>query len=311
MGAYDEMVGVMESTERTKEALVFMQEAMKLSSGSLARSRKMVNLAVAEGDVALAEKTVRKMVDENKNSQVKIASDYLLAADVLTQAGFADDALNTIHSVKKSFDKSQDLQTLAVAEAGAFVAKGDKAVAKQLLQSLSLETAVDLPPTTAAALGKTFYRMGNDEAAGKVMKHLVQNNPDNKEILRAVHVAMAAVGKQDLAKALVESSLEEAAEINNEGVRLAYANKLDEAVELLTQAAELLPGNIQFVSNAALVIALALTKADQIDRNLFQACLKYRQMVFMREPKHPKLAQIDGLLKVLEGDHHDAASRSA
>jgi len=311
MGAYDEMVNVMEATDRNKDALVVMQSAMSLSSGSLARARKLTNLAVGEGDLALAEKTVRKLVADNKNSHVKEASDYLMVADVLTLSGFADDALNTIHGVRKSFDNPRDLQTLAVAEAGAYVAKGDTATASQLLQSVSVENAADLSPTTAAALGKTLYRMGDDEAADKVMRHLIQNNPDDKEVVRAVHAAMTAVGKKDQAKALVDSSLVEASEINNEGVRLAYANKLDEAVALLTKAAELLPGNTQFVSNAALVIALALTKTDQIDRNQYQACLKYRQIVATREPNHPKLAQINGLLKLLEGVHHDAASRSA
>ena len=311
MGAYDDLVVVLESTDRQKEALEIMQEAMNVSSGSLARARKMTHLAVAQGDIALAEKTVRKMVAGNKHSHVKEAADYLLASDVLTAAGFPDDALETVNSVRKSFDKPQDVQTLTVAEATAQIGKGNTAVAAQLLKSVGAESAATLPPATAAALGKSLYRVGDAEGAEKIMRQLIQNNPDNKDIERTVHAAMTAVGKQEQASELVSSSLKEAAEINNEGVRLAYANKLDEAVALLTKAAEMLPGNTQFVSNAALVIALALTKSETVDRNLYQACLKYRQMVQKREPAHPKLAQIDGLLKVLEGVHHDAASRSA
>jgi DNA-binding response OmpR family regulator/Flp pilus assembly protein TadD len=311
MGAYDELVQVMEATERNKDALGVMQTAMNLSSGSMARARKLTTLAVSEGELALAAKTVRQLVSDNKNSHVKIASDYLMAADVLTQSGFADDALSTISAVRKSFDTIADLQTLAVAEAGAHVAKGNNAAATELLQHISIDHAVALPAATAAALGKTLYRMGDDESANKVMRHLIQNDPDNKDVARTVHAAMAAVGKQELAKALIDSSIQEVAAINNEGVRLAYANQLDEAVELLTKAAELLPGNTQFVSNAALVIALALTKAEQVDRNQYQSCLKYRGIVAAREPAHPKLPQIDGLLKILQGVQYDAASRSA
>jgi DNA-binding response OmpR family regulator len=311
MGAYDALVHVMEATERNKEALGVMQAAMNLSSGSMERARKLTTLAMSEGEIALAAKTVRKLVSDNKHSHMKIASDYLMAADVLTQSGFADDALSTINAVRKSFDTIADLQTLAVAEAGAHVAKGDNAAAAQLLQHISVDHAAGLPAATAAALGKTLYRMGDDEAANTVMRHLIQNNPDNKDVVRTVHAAMAAVGKQELSKALVDASLQEAAAINNEGVRLAYANQLDEAVELLTKAAELLPGNTQFVSNAALVIALALTKAETVDRNQYQACLKYRSIVAAREPAHPKLPQIDGLLKILQGVQYDAASRSA
>lgn len=309
MGAYDELVDVMEATDRTKEALTLMQEAMNLSSGSLARARKLTALAVTEGDLALAEKTVRKLVADNKNSHVKIASDYLLAADVLGMAGRADEALATINGVRKSFDNLVDLQTLAVAEAGVHLAKGDNATATQLLQDIPLDTA--LPLATAASFGKALYRMGENDSAARVMRNLIQNNPENRDAAHAVHAAMAAAGQQEHSKALVDSSLAEAAEINNEGVRLAYANQLDDAVALLTRAAGMYPGNTQFVSNAALVMALALTKAKDIDRNQYQACLKYRNIVAKRAPSHPKLGQIDSLLKMVQEVQRDAASRSA
>ena len=311
MNAYDELTEVLEAADRNKEALGIMQQAMALSSGSLARARKMTQLAVDEGDIELAEKTVRKLVADQKHSQLKQSNDYLLASEVLSTAGHPEDALTVVHDVRKAFDDTRDVQTLTVAEATACVAKGDDAVAQKLLQSVPVEGATELPAATAAALGKSLYRLGHNEAADKVMRQLVQNNPDSKEVIRSVHAAMAAVGRQDQAKQLVDSSLEEVAKINDDGVRLAYAGKLDEAVAMLSKAAELLPGNIQFVSNAALVMALALTKTETVDRNQYEACLKYRKIVATREPNHPKLAQIDGLLKILEVASHDVASRRA
>jgi len=120
---------------------------------------------------------------------------------------------------------------------------------------------------------------------------------------------MAAVGQQDNASALVSSSLAEVAEINNEGVRLAYAGNFSEAMGLLTRAADLLPNNMQFLSNAALVIALALTR-EQADPSRLSDCVKYRQLLAARNPQHAKLAQIDGLL-VQYKEERNAASRSA
>jgi DNA-binding response OmpR family regulator/Flp pilus assembly protein TadD len=300
MGAYDELADLLQATNRHKEAMTLIQDAMTVSPGSITRTRHLTKLAVREGEMELAEKTARQLINDHKHSQVKESSDYLMAVDVLTTAGHVDEALAAVKEARKSFSDDVDTHTLSVAEATACIAKGDTATATTLLQSLPPGAVSELTPLAAATLGKALYLMGDAENAAKVMRNVVQNNPDNADVIRTVHVAMAAAGQEANSQALVDSSIEEAAEINDEGVRLAYAGKLNEAVSLLSKAAELLPGNTQFVSNAALVIALSLSKGE-IDPKLLQSCLKYRQMVATRAPNHPKLSQIDGLLNYIQG----------
>jgi CheY-like chemotaxis protein len=310
MGAYDELIDILQESDREKEALSIAQDAMTVSPGTLARSRVVTRLAISEGNFDLAEKTVRKLVEENKFSQVKESGDYLMAADVLSATGHPEDALATINNVRKSFDEPTDVHTLTIAEATVQLARGNKNIAEKLIQSLPTEAASKLPAAAAAALGKSLYQLGDEEGANKIMRHLIQNNPGNHDVVRAVQTAMTGAGMQEQAKAFVDASIKEVAEINNEGVRLAYAGQLDEAIQLLTQAADLLPGNLQFLSNAALVIALALTKIG-MDSTRLAACLRYRDTLMTRDPNHPKLAQIDGLLQELHGHSNDAASRRA
>ena len=310
MGAYDELIEILQNSDREKEALSVAKDAMEVSPGTLARARVLTRLAVAEGEIDIAEKTVRTLVANNKFSQVKESSDYLMAADVLTVTGQTDEALATINQVRDSFDQPADAQTLAIAEATVQLAAGNTHLAEKLIQSLPPDAASNLPASAAAALGKSLYQLGDAESASRIMRHLIQNNPDNKDVVRTVHAAMSGAGMQDQVKAFVEASIKEVAELNDEGVRLAYAGQLDEAIELLTRAADMLPGNMQFVSNAALVIALSLTKTGMNEERL-EICLRYRESLLAQQPNHRKIPQIDYLLQELQDQLDDAASRRA
>jgi DNA-binding response OmpR family regulator len=310
MGAYDELIDMLQNNHRETEALSIAEDAMTVSPGTLARARVITRLAVSEGDLALAEQTVRKLVEENKYSQVKEACDYLMAADVLVATGHPDDALDTINNVRKSFDEPSDLQTLAIAEVTVQLAKGNINIAEKIIQSIPIDDASNLPPAAAAMLGKSLYQLGEQDDADKIMRHLIQNNPDNQNIVRAVQSAMSSAGMQEEGELLVEASINEVAEINNEGVTLAYAGRLDEAIELLTRAADMRPGNLQFVSNAAVVIALSLTQ-DGMDNQRLSTCMRYRDALIARDPNHPKLVQINSLMQELHGRQNDVTSRRA
>lgn len=310
MGAYDELIDMLQNSGREKQALQIAKDAMTVSPGTLARARVLTRLATAEGETDVAEKMVRRLIDNNKFSLVKESSDYLMAAEVLTATGHAEEALQTIQGVRDSFTETTDVQTLTIAEASVRMAVGEQDFAQQLIQSLPVDVASSLPATVAAAFGKTLYQLGDMESANNIMRHLVQNSPDNPDVIRAVRSAMSGAGMHDEAKAFVDASIKEVADINDEGVRLAYDGKLEEAIELLTQAADLRPGNMQFVSNAALVMALALSKHGRNEERL-ATCLRYRKTLGANQPGNRKIPQIDWLLKAVQGHSDDVASRSA
>jgi len=310
MGAYDELIDMLQNSNREKEALMIAKDALSVSPGTLARARVVTRLAVAEGEMDVAEQTVRKLIENNKYSQVKESTDYLMAADVLTATGQTDEALDTIQNVRESFANPEDAQTLTIAEASVRFAAGQKDIAEKLIQSIPQDAAPYLPANVAAALGRSLYQLGDTEGANTIMRRLVQNNPDDQNVIRAVQTAMSDAGMQEQAKAFVEASINEVAEINDEGVRLAYAGQLDEAIELLTRAADMLPGNMQFISNAALVIALAITKTGMNEDRL-ATCLRYREILISNQPNNRKIPQIDYLLKEIRENINDAASRRA
>lgn len=238
------------------------------------------------------------LIDRYKRSPVGKSEDYLLAAKALSGNGKAGEALALVKEAQSGPAKTLEPHTLAIAEATLHVALGHPEAAKAALAKAPSPPLKDLNPATAAALSAVFYQTGDTARGEEVLRHLVQNNPEDRAVLQSVQATLAAVGKDTESKSLVDSSLREIIETNDEGVKLAYAGNLDQTIEKLTQAAERLPGNLQVVSNAALVLALALSKGMPVTNGM-RTCLKYRKMVQDRDARHSKLPQIDQLLAQL------------
>jgi tetratricopeptide (TPR) repeat protein len=295
MGAYDALAETMSAADRANEELDVLKSAMEVSPGTAARARVLGKLAIESGDVALAENTARSLIDRYKRTPVGKTEDYLFAAKALAGNGKAEEALTIVKEAQSGPGKTLEPHTLAIAEAILHISLGRSEEAKAAIEKSPPPPLKDLNPATAAALSTVFYQTGDAAKGEEVLRHLVQNNPEDRAVLQSVQATLASVGKDNESKSLVDSSLREIIETNDDGVKLAYAGNLDQAIEKLTQAAERLPGNLQIVSNAALVLALALSKGTPVPNGM-RTCLKYRKMVQDRDARHPKLQQIDQLL---------------
>lgn len=295
MPAYDELSGLLQQTGKNAEALSLLQKASEISPGTLSRSRSLGKLAASVGDHALAETTLKDMLKQHQHSPVKEAGDFTVLAQVLVDQGKTDEALATVNVGKAALgDEAKHL--LTVAEATVHASAGNVDAARALLDGVLADGADTLAPEDAAALAKACYLTGQNEAGDKILRQMVQTDPDNAEVLAAAEQVLTASGREDEGKALVAASIQECIDINNAGVRLAYDGKFAEAIQLLSEAATKVPGNLQFLGNAALALAAAMIKEGASDERM-QACNAYRQAIVAKNPLHPKLAQLDAALK--------------
>jgi Flp pilus assembly protein TadD len=132
------------------------------------------------------------------------------------------------------------------------------------------------------------------------LRHAIQNNHEDDAIKDKVHEVLTSAGKHaSEATAMINESTREVIQLNNEGVIKAEAGQLAEAIDLLSQAADRLPNNVQIVSNASLVLALDLVRNGNNSDKL-RSCMHYREELIKKSPNHPKLTQIDSLLKQLK-----------
>ncbi|OGS93425.1 MAG: hypothetical protein A2061_01935 [Gallionellales bacterium GWA2_59_43] len=300
MAAYDFLGGQLASSGEKKAALEVLQKARAVSPGTMNRIRELSTLAVSAGQPELAESVMRQALQKHKYSPVRQVNDYAILSKALTNQGKADEALSVVADARKDFRDEHSQIILAATESVAHRAAGNDELAEAALAKAMAGDINALPAETVTAIADACFALGKEDEANKLLRHAIQNNPEDETIRSKVHDVLIAAGKEITeANAMIEDSTQEVIRTNNDGVRKAESGQFDEAVELLCEAANRLPNNLQIVSNAALVIALALVKNGNNPQMLAQ-CLRYRDLLVKKSPDYPKIAQIDSQLRLLQ-----------
>jgi tetratricopeptide (TPR) repeat protein len=301
MAAYDFLGKLLAEADDKNGALEILQKARELSPGTMSRIREYCSLAVHTGQMELAENVMRDTLHRHKYSPVRQANDYVILSKALIEQGKTKEALTVVNEGKKSFHDVHSTVVLTVTESTAHHAAGDEAMANKAMERFLSQTeigsfSVDEELDMAAAC----FSLGREEDALHLMQHAVQNNPDDEGIKEKILAASIAGGKSEAeAREMIAASVNEVVELNNQGVNTAQAGHLGDAIEMLCNAVKRLPNNVQILSNTALMLAVCLLKEGNDAKKLAQ-CQTYRDLLFKKAPDHPKLEQIDAILKKLK-----------
>lgn len=297
MGAYDFLGGVLAETGDKDAALEILQSARLVSPGTLNRVRQVAALAVDTGRPEVAEQMMTEALAKHKHSPVREAQDYVLLSKAYTEQGKPGKALEVLKEAKGSFKDEASGVMLAISETAAHRKAGNSELAEAALSQALSARHGELPSSLVAAVADACFALGKEQQATELLKQLVQNNPEDAVAQAQARTVLENAGRgEEEAKALVAASVQEIIQLNNEGVRRAEAGQLAEALELLCDAADRLPNNLQIVGNAALALALDLVRNGHTAIKM-HACIRYRQLVASKSPNYPKLAQIDAMLK--------------
>ena len=301
MAAYDFFGKLLASAGDKHGALDVLQKAREVSPGTMSRIRELSSLAVSAGKPEIAETVMRQALQKHKHSPVRHANDYAVLSKALINQGKATEALIVVADAQKSFKDDHSTIVLAATESVAHRAAGNHVqAAAALAKAMSTGDLNKLPAHTVIALADACFASGKDEDATNLLRHAIQNNQEDEVIKEKVHDVLTSAGKNTSeATAMIEASTREVIQLNNDGVLKAEAGQLEEAIALMSQAADRLSNNVQIVGNASLVIALDLVRNGKNPDKLGK-CLHYRGELVKKSPNHPKLAQIDALLKQLK-----------
>jgi tetratricopeptide (TPR) repeat protein len=300
MAAYDLMGRLLVASGEKQAALDVLQKAREVAPGTMSRIRELSSLAVSAGKPEVAEAVMRQALQKHKFSPVRQANDYATLSKALVNQGKTGEALTVVAEAQKSFNDKYSGVLLAATESVAHRAAGNHAQAEAAIaKAMEHGDLSGLPTHTVIALADACFVMGKEDDATRLLNHAIQNNHEDDTIKGRVHDVLTSAGKDpSQATAMIEASTQEVILLNNDGVRKAQAGQLLEAIELLCQAANRLPNNLQILSNAALVIALDLVRNGNTPDKMGK-CINYRNLLIKKSPSHPKLAQIDDLLKQL------------
>jgi len=301
MAAYDFLSRLMAESGDKKAALEVLQSAGRVSPGTMSRIREVSTLAISTGQHEIAEKLMRATLQKHKHSPVRQADDFTVLSRALMHQGKTDEALAVVKDAQKTFTDPHSSVLLGATESRVHRSAGNEMLALAALDKvMQVGELGHLPADAVMAMADACFALNREEDAIRLLRHAVQNHHEDTAIKGKVHDVLVAAGKDTAeASAMIANSTSEVVLLNNDGVKKAQAGQLNEAIQLLCEASDSLPNNLQILGNAALVMALDLLRNGQTPEKLAK-CLARRESLVIKSPHNPKLEQIDGVLKQLK-----------
>lgn len=291
MVAYDMLGSLYQASGEHDAAMAVLDNASLISPNSLARHRAIASVAEEKGDFSRVGQALELVVKKTRNSPLRETQDFARLGNALTEMGEPGQAVALLEEAMNTFKSDAEDPFLASIEAIAQQRLGNTEKANAALERAMQSDRSSLPEASAMAMAKACLSVGQHDAAQKILKHLVQSNPDSTALHKRVSRTLRDNGAEELAEQLVSESMREIIQLNNEAVRRAKAGELAAAAEMLTDAARRLPGNVQIVANAALSLLYDIYN-NGLDASKLQSAQAFQQAVQAKNPAYPKLAEI-------------------
>lgn len=262
-------LGDLVSAQRT------LMEAVDKSAKSLLRQRALAEVADRNQDDEVTEKARRKAIRVGRGSVLRRPSDHAGLAKVLVRKGAAKDALKIIESIKYEFrDNSQaDLEAAAV---GSIVhsALGNDKLSEEMLEK-AIGIASEQPQAVSADismdLAQACLTHGKGDQAKDFIRSVVKNHHDDEEILDKIKQMYEGAGAQGEIEELIDKTRSEIIRINNKGVKLLEEGKVEESLQLFSEAAKGMPHNPIINLNAAQSLVRLMKQCKPTQSTLAEA----------------------------------------
>lgn len=254
-GLYDGMADALVAQGDTKRAQTMLEEAVRLSPLAVRRQAALGKLALDNEDFEGASKAFRHAVSQGQSSRYKSPESNLGLVQALMNknTGNGLDArtrveINTVlGEVAKENGEDQGLQVRArLMKAASLQQGGDPDTAAKLTeQAMQRLDKMDQFFSVDAALtvARQLQQLGQEAAGTSILKSCVETYGDDPKVM------------QDVARLTDDPSVlgavNEALDLNRQGVRSYQAGQLGEALELFRRALVLQPRNISIALNTA------------------------------------------------------------
>ncbi|CAN5890416.1 response regulator [soil metagenome] len=306
LSAYDLLGRIHTEEGHPEQALLVLDNACKVAPNSLARQRSLAVLAEDSGDFARVEQAMNLVVKKTKNSPLRDARDYARLSNAFSEMGDPAKAIGVLEEAKASFKEMDDARLLAAVEVVAQQRAGKPELAQLALTLATQGGTAHLPEATALSIARACLACDKTDLAMSILKSVVQNNPESNAASGAMQNSISALlkdhGGADAAKKLIDNSVKEVIELNNNAVMKAKAGQFADAARMLTEAAIRLPNNLQIASNAAFSL-LADVYMNGMDLTKITEAKQFQQVVAKRDTQHPKLAEIAGLMSKIQAKY--------
>lgn len=291
LAAYDTLTQIVVKSDKTA-AQALLEQALKVAP-STHRARELGGLAFANGDFARAESAYQRVVDKDRSDFFKHHDDFAGLAKARVEQGRAAEALAVVRQMSATFERTPELSARQAAlECQAHQRAGDATSAQAALdRALAVSGEARLDAVTALEVAQACFAGGKQEDARRIIQAVAEDNHENDAIFAKAHAVFAAAGLGDEGTVFLEATRKRMIKLNNDAVDLARSGQIDQAVGMLTEAADRLANNAQIAINAALALLLRLQR-DGPDPAAFAQAHRYIRQALQANPEHPKLPEV-------------------
>ena len=163
-------------------------------------------------------------------------------------------------SARKVFPQDNDARLhVSITESYVYKKMNKDAEARKAMteaQKIVEDSAGEISTDLKLELARAYIINGENEKGTEIIRHIVQENHDNNEMLDNVRLVFRETGMEDKGQKIIEDAKQEIISLNNAGVKLAQDGKLPEAIAYFEKAASHLPENKIINANAAQVLML-------------------------------------------------------
>ena len=299
--AHDWLAKIHETAGELEDAQRVLARTTELSPHSVLRQKNLGELAHKRGDTDTAEKAFRKTIRLGEFSVHKSPVAYIGLANICSGNKNPAEALQLLKNVHKEFDNPEAALHAKVVEGMVYRDAGDHINAGKVAKEVAgLVRADDNKSSSSVMLeaAQLFLATGDKEAAESLAQSIVKNNHENTGILAQVGELYNQAGMEDKGAELVKKSREEVIGINDRGVVLAKAGKLEEAIKLLGDARTMLPNNKRIMINLANMAAMFMRQNGRSD-SMMQLARECMERVTQLDPQEKWCTQLQTALDAL------------
>lgn len=298
LAAYDSLAGLLARTDRVAAQAV-VEQALKVVP-STRRTRELGSLAFDNGDFTRAEAAFKRVVEKDRSGFFKSHDDYSGLAKSCVAQGKIAEALGAVKNMGAAFSRSPELLARQAAlECQVQVKAGNAEAAQAALErALEAQRAGGLDPAAALEVAQACFAGGRTDAARQIIQTVAEDHDENDAILARAQAVFAQAGLGDEGTAFLEATRKRMIRLNNDAVALAGSGQLDQAIAMLTEAADRLANNCQIAVNATLALLMHGHRNGTDDERMAQA-RHYIEQARRINPAHPKLAEVEALYRKL------------
>lgn len=268
MAAHDYLAQTLIKMNNLQDAQTVLTKAISISPRAILRQKNLGNIAYRNEDYGTAETAYKATVEHGRYSCFKSPTDYTNLAKTMVWRDNPGEGLNVLENAKNVFPEDNDAR-LHVSLTESYVYKKIEKEAEALMAMIEAQKILEdkvgeISTDLKLGLARAYFINGENKKGTDIVRHIVQENHDNNELLDDVRSVFRETGLGDIGQKIIEETRQEIINLNNAGVRLVQEGRFAEAITIFERAAYQLPENKIINANAAQVLILYM-KENGID----------------------------------------------